>query len=118
MATDQTIGEESLLRLRAREAIGTGALPSKASTRVFGGPGSGQRCALCQQAIGQEELEFELVFALNGVQPRTHHLHVHCFVAWERECGTVHAVELSSPSRNGTMAMREHSEPHDPEAGG
>jgi len=51
---------EAELRPIARERIATGQLPREVPTKMWGGPGSGQPCALCDKPIRHEEVELEL----------------------------------------------------------
>lgn len=80
------MGEESVLRVRAREAMKTGSLPDHRPERVWGGLGSGEPCAVCGEAVDKEDVELELQFASKEVAAATiYHVHARCFGAWEAE---------------------------------
>jgi hypothetical protein len=73
------------LRVRAREALLAGRLPTRRPDRLWGGPGEGTRCALCELPIEREEIGYELEFAENGHAAASHHLHLQCHSAWDSE---------------------------------
>ena len=50
---------ERELRPIARERIARGQLPRNASTRFWGGFGTGQPCSLCDERIQPDEIEYE-----------------------------------------------------------
>jgi hypothetical protein len=68
---------------RAERVIGEGRLPSFASARYWGGPGSGRVCALCERVIGSHELEIEAELADGSGGPV---FHVRCHDAWREAC--------------------------------
>lgn len=73
------------LRARAARLIATGGLPPGAPARSWGGPGSGEPCALCSLPIERGELEFELEFTGGDGRPadaRTCRFHTRCFDVW------------------------------------
>lgn len=74
----------AVLRARVRELLELGILPRHAPTHLWGGPGLGTICYICQQTIQPEETELELQF--QGLE-RTIELRVHqsCHAAWELE---------------------------------
>jgi hypothetical protein len=74
------------LKAVARQALESGAIPTKAS-RHWGGRGSGEPCGLCGQAVSPEGLGLELEFAAaaSGEMPRSVYLHVPCHIAWDVE---------------------------------
>jgi len=78
--------DEPVLRERARAKIRRGALPADAETRVWAGPGLGLPCAVCEQPIGGDELEYELQFARGPLQPpERYRVHGRCHAAWQLE---------------------------------
>lgn len=81
------MNDESTLREKARKAIQGGTLPNCPPDRMWGGPGAGANCAICQEFVKRDELEVEFEFARDGDDPRfnTYHAHVRCFGAWEFE---------------------------------
>ena len=79
--------EEAILRRKAQEALRIGKLPARRPDRTWGGPGVGALCAVCNEPVTKDELEFEIQFAIDGVEPGLDKFHVHlrCFAAWEIE---------------------------------
>ena len=79
--------DELLLREKAREAIGSGALPTSKPDRMFGGPGSNVACAVCGEPVTNDQMEFEIEFNRHGTTPSLdrYYLHPRCFAAWEFE---------------------------------
>ncbi len=79
--------DEARLREQAREAIQNGKLPARAPDRMWGGPGVGAACSVCEKAVIKDELEFEIQFSRNGSNPGLDkfHVHIRCFAAWEFE---------------------------------
>jgi len=79
--------DESALRAKAREVIRAGRLPNRRPDRTWGGPGVGAPCRICGEPVTKNQLEFEVQFAFDGVEPGLDkfHLHVRCFAAWEFE---------------------------------
>ena len=51
--------DEAPLREFARFAIRTGRLPRREPARIWGGPGVGGFCGVCEKPISQAELEYE-----------------------------------------------------------
>jgi hypothetical protein len=97
--------DESELRAKAREAIRSRRLPNRAPERMWGGPGVGASCVICDTPVKRDEVEFELEFAPDGgdPDPRNYHVHVRCFAAWEFE-RPVNSRVLPVLSNDGTMA--------------
>ena len=81
------MNDESALREKARKAIQSGMLPNRSQDRMWGGPGAGANCVICNEFVNREELEVEIEFERDGDAPcvNTYHLHVRCFGAWEFE---------------------------------
>ena len=79
--------DEAPLREFARFAIRTGRLPRREPARIWGGPGAGGFCGVCEKPIRQDELEYELEFACHNDDPKRDkvHFHLRCFAAWEFE---------------------------------
>jgi len=68
---------------RARRAIADRELPPGASSRVWGGRGSGQPCSLCGQPIGFNDVEIEL----EGVEAAASvRFHSKCHLLWLEAC--------------------------------
>jgi hypothetical protein len=79
--------DEAVLRQKAREVLRGGRLPLRPADRTFGGPGSGEACAVCGELLQREQAELEIEFNRHGITPGIdrHHLHPRCFAAWEFE---------------------------------
>jgi hypothetical protein len=79
--------DEAILRETARAAVRSGKLPSRRPDRMWGGPGVGASCAVCELPITRAELEFEIQFEHDGGVPGLDkfHVHIRCFAAWEFE---------------------------------
>jgi hypothetical protein len=97
--------DESKLREKAREAIQAGKLPDRRPERMWGGPGVGASCVICDKPVTREEAEFELEFAQDDGNPsaRNYHIHVRCFAAWEFE-RPAFSRTLPVSSNGGTIA--------------
>jgi hypothetical protein len=80
MEEDDSLTRDMLLQY-ARTAIRDGKIPGKPSTRVFGGPGKGERCSICDTPITAMGLDLE--FEPEGI---TCQAHLDCFSAWQTEC--------------------------------
>jgi hypothetical protein len=101
--------DEKLLRQKAREAIQAGRIPADRPEGVWGGPGSGAACTLCDQPVRRDGLGFDLVFAQRaGKAPAVHHVHIRCFAAWEFECQGF----LQAAPDDGTISTRERNSHH------
>jgi hypothetical protein len=67
------------VRVTVREKLERGEVPREKCLITWFGPGSGQRCVVCDQVIRQVEVECECE------HPRGDILRFHqtCFVAWD-----------------------------------
>ena len=79
--------DEAILREQARAAVQHGRLPARSPDRTWGGPGVGANCAVCEQSVTKDEMEFEIEFSRGADFPGldTFHVHIRCFAAWEFE---------------------------------
>lgn len=117
------MGDETVLRTRAREAMKRGTLPQDPPERMWGGPGSGASCDVCARPTGQDEVEFELEFAsAGGTGTTNYHVHARCFAAWELERRNGHSngsSRHSLPQADNEVIMpdRERSTTNDGERG-
>jgi hypothetical protein len=82
---------ERELRKAALERITQGLLPRTIPKTIWAGGGSGQPCSLCDQAIVDTDLEYELPDSAAG--ERTVRLHLRCHALWQ--------LELAGLSQNG-----------------
>ena len=73
---------EDDIRARIRAMLRTGDLECDDSGRVWGGSGSGKRCAGCLAPIPPSDVEYEADF--NG---HVLHFHMRCHEIWLEECG-------------------------------
>lgn len=80
--------EDALVEL-ARDRLSKGRLPVGSPQRIWGGPGNGAVCALCEQVVTrldiEFEVEFEVQFALAAPGSRTLHFHRRCHAIWDAE---------------------------------
>jgi hypothetical protein len=74
----------SLLHSKAREAIRAGNLPLRSPDKLWGGPATGDRCAVCGVSTTPGELELEIEFTREGGRTR-YHVHPLCFSIFNRE---------------------------------
>jgi hypothetical protein len=79
--------DEAPLREFAGFAIRKGRLPRRGPARIWGGPGVGAFCSVCEKPITQDQLEYELESAWDDDTPERDkvHFHLRCFAAWEFE---------------------------------
>ena len=101
--------DESTLRRWAREALQSGSLPVRRPDRLWGGPGTGEVCALCREPVPREETAFELEFTRDSGATINRSLHFRCFAAWEfeREIAPPDGEPLPGARDVGTIAHRE-----------
>ena len=72
------------LKALVADRIRQNLLPARPPKAVWAGPGSGERCSLCDQAINELETEYELeapVSTGNAVV----RLHLRCHTLWQLE---------------------------------
>jgi hypothetical protein len=81
------MSDERTLREQVRGVIRGGRLPNRRPDRMWGGPGAGAECAICQAPVKSDEVEVEIEFARNGNDAGldTYHAHVRCLATWESE---------------------------------
>ena len=92
--------DDHSLREKARELIRAGKLPSRAPDSLFGGPGTGAKCAICGAATAQSDMELEIEFD----DPRSSNsdsylVHQRCFSMLELEVQNVTSGTISVPKR-------------------
>ena len=78
---------ETILREKAHQAVEQRRLPNRRPDRLWGGPGVGAPCVVCDIPVEKREIEFEMEFARGGGTPYfdVYHVHTLCFAAWELE---------------------------------
>lgn len=106
------MGDESVLRARVREAMKTGNLPDHRPEHVWGGPGSGESCAVCGERVDKEDVELEVQFTPNqGAGATNYHVHAKCFAVWEleRRNGGLNGHSLPPADDGGIMPSRERN---------
>ena len=69
------------LRLKAKERIASGDLACAPPSDVWGAPGSGNRCSLCEKEIGIDEVDYEV-----SLREALLHFHIFCHGVWQLEC--------------------------------
>jgi len=74
---------DAALRLRVRERIEDGRLPVMAPRRINGSHGSGHICAVCDQPITSDQVDYELADYRDGKRLC---FHQDCCMVWEIEC--------------------------------
>ena len=73
--------EDSPLRLLIQTKLADGRLQQQAIPRVWGGPGHGETCTVCEEPVAKGQLVIEG----SCDDGRTPFFHVHCFQIWESE---------------------------------
>ena len=78
---------EAALRRVVRVGLESGKLPRRDPDQTWGGSGGGAPCAVCDQPITSEQVEYEVQFAHDAATPGLDkfHLHLRCFAVWELE---------------------------------
>ena len=76
--------DDRRLTRAVREALRSGRIPARQADQLWGGPGSGGRCAICEESLETHDVEYELEFA-RGTTVGAYHVHVACCMAWEAE---------------------------------
>jgi hypothetical protein len=80
------MSEDSFLRQKAREVIEAGNLPNRSPDHMWGGPGTGARCAVCGASMKHGDVELEIEFVHDDCPDSdTYHVHLRCFSILERE---------------------------------
>lgn len=74
----------------ARQRILASELPLSRRSRVYGGGGSGQPCALCRRPIAADEVEYEVEIPDAGVTSPLA-FHIECCAVWRSTC--VHLLD-------------------------
>jgi len=94
------------LTSEAAARIRDGSLPNEVPRTIFAGPGRRQNCALCDHAIEQGELTYQIASSQGEEVPL--HFHVSCFRAWEDAARTA-SRESPGWSRGVSVDRRKES---------
>lgn len=78
---------EGALRAKVRALIEEGKLPTRAPVRMWGGPGVGTSCSVCEVPITTQERDQVERDGRPGLD--RFHVHIKCFAAWALERGEV-----------------------------
>lgn len=94
------MSEKHTLRQKARKAIRDRKMPRRYPERLWGGPGTGARCTICDEPVGTDDIEFELEFPTGDDRrgdgnPR---VHTRCFSEWESACRDLEEPRATGPS--------------------
>ena len=73
---------DGALRARIGRLIDAGRLPLQAARRIFGGYGSGIRCAACEEPITSDQVEYELEHGPASML----NMHLTCYSLWQVHC--------------------------------
>ena len=78
---------EQRIRALARTILEAGLIPRRDPDGTWGGKGVDVSCAICEERITPDQVEYELMFKHDGTTPDVDlfHLHIRCFAAWEME---------------------------------
>jgi hypothetical protein len=61
--------DEGRLREQARAAVQNNKLPARRPDRMWGGPGIGALCAVCEKPVTKDELELKLSLPTTAEPP-------------------------------------------------
>ena len=79
----------SALGQKARAGMRAGRLPTQLPEGVWGGPGCDAICAVCSSLVQRDGLGFEFEVRHSDGKAEIRHVHIPCFVAWQRESGHI-----------------------------
>jgi hypothetical protein len=80
------MSDDGSLQAKARAAIEAGDLPRRSPDKVWGGPATGARCAICGTSTTPGDIELELEFTRDPESGRAgYSAHPHCFSIFTRE---------------------------------
>lgn len=77
--------DDSYLRERVRDVIEAGKLPNRQPDHIWGGPGSGAKCVICDAALERNGVELEIQFLPDDGSAGSSRVHVSCFSIFELE---------------------------------
>ena len=80
------MSSDELLQAKAFEAMRAGHLPRRSPHKLWGGPATGARCAVCGVPTTPGEVELELEFTGDSNAGRAkYQAHPRCFAIFSRE---------------------------------
>jgi hypothetical protein len=103
--------EDCTLRLLIRSKLAAGRLPQDSIPRMWGGPGNGECCDVCEETITRAQFVMEGVSNAEG--GRGVQLHVRCFQVWDAE-RQVPGHEASGPRRSDLAKLARPMQPGGP----
>ena len=78
--------DEASLRDAARRAIVAGRLPHEQWAHLWGQPGDGRPCAVCDAPLRRDQLTVGVQFPqIPTVEAGAFYVHLACFAAWDQE---------------------------------
>ena len=78
--------DEASLRDAARRAIVAGRLPHEQWAHLWGQPGDGRACAVCDAPLMRDQLTVGVQFPQDPtVEARAFYVRLACFAAWDQE---------------------------------
>jgi hypothetical protein len=75
---------DSALRSHARAECNAGELPIDRPGKLWAGAGSGASCSLCERAITDADVEYEMESSL-GTGLQVFRFHLPCYYIWSAE---------------------------------
>lgn len=73
---------DETLRIRVARLLLEGELPREVSERVLAGHGDGSTCDICGDAIGRDDVEYDVECPAR--QNKILRLHLHCHDVWTK----------------------------------
>jgi hypothetical protein len=81
------LNPQQLLELALRR-LREGTLSREHQPRLFAGHGRQDCCSLCSEAIGPEDIEYEVETTDDGTAAQQLRFHRPCYYAWLQACGS------------------------------
>jgi hypothetical protein len=79
------MSNDSYVRRKVREVMEAGKLPHRQPDHIWGGPGSGLSCAICDVALERDGVELEIQYLPDAGSAGSYRVHVGCFSQFELE---------------------------------
>jgi hypothetical protein len=77
------MSNDSYVRRKVREVMEAGKLPHRQPDHIWGGPGSGLSCAICDVALERDGVELEIQYLPDAGSAGSYRVHVGCFSQFE-----------------------------------